>query len=149
MPQVVWNQWYRNFRQSLYWIRIECVFFIKTEQITWILLIGFAHLWNCELEKLYCKSLKFNGLCYLLPRHYYFYFIKSIISLGNFEIARKLCFESNSIFKKLDGDNNINTIETYHILGYICYQSKEYDLAIEYLDQCLEEKKLILGEAHI
>lgn len=45
-----------------------------------------------------------------------------------------MSFEALVLFKKTLSENDIRSIDTYHILGFICFESKEYDLSIEYLD---------------
>ncbi|CAD8184204.1 unnamed protein product [Paramecium pentaurelia] len=69
--------------------------------------------------------------------------------LNDFVDAKKICYEGLSILQSKLSHSDQRIYETYYTLGCIYYLEKEYDFALEYLDQSKDGYIKLYGEKHI
>lgn len=53
--------------------------------------------------------------------------------LGDFDDAKKLCFESLSLYKARLTSNDTRIAEVFHTLGFVYFKSKNYEESMDYL----------------
>ncbi|CAD8104333.1 unnamed protein product [Paramecium sonneborni] len=95
--------------------------------------------WKLEIAKL---LVKISFVYALLSKS------KQFKKTGDFADAKKICYEGLSILQNKLNNSDPRIYETYYTLGCIFYLEKEYDFALEYLDQSKQGFIKLYGEKH-
>ncbi|CAD8090482.1 unnamed protein product [Paramecium primaurelia] len=69
--------------------------------------------------------------------------------LNDFTDAKKICYECLQIFQSKLSHTDPRIYDTYYTLGCIYYLEKDYDFALEYLNQSKEGFIKLYGEQHL